>query len=232
MSASVCAALIWKRIVSSPFGTTGKVRPTARMPRSKSPRPSRARVPCRARASGTTGCGPGMDSNPSDSSPRRNCVVRACRFASRARPSALSATSMALHRRGGVGRAERVRVDVGVRLLPHRFDELGAAGDESAVDAERLAERADEDVDARAAVLFGAASGRSVGGDAVRIVHHRDDAIAESVSCRGDERRDRVDRRVVAAHAEDAVEDHDDASGVRRAPAPGARSRSARSLCL
>ena len=62
-------------------------------------------------------------------------------------------------RGGAIGGAERVRVDVGVRLLPHRLDQLGAAGDEPAVDAERLAERADEDVHARAAVLLGAPPG-------------------------------------------------------------------------
>ena len=85
------------------------------------------------------------------------------------------------HGRRAVGRAERVRVDVGVGLLPHGLDQLGAAGDEAAVDAEGLAEGADQDVHARAAVLLGAAPGRAVGPDAVRVVHHRHDAVAEAV---------------------------------------------------
>ena len=59
--------------------------------------------------------------------------------------------------------------------------ELGAAGDKAAVDAKRLAEGADEDVDPRAAMLFGAAAGAAVGGDAMRVVHHRDDAVAEAI---------------------------------------------------
>ena len=182
MSASVCAALIWKRIVSSPRGTTGKVRPTARMPRSKSPRDhGAARVGVaheqrhdrmRARESTRTRA---------RSSPRRNWAVRAFRLRQPVAPLGAVGDVDGLDRRGAVGRAERVRVDVGVRLLPDRLDQLGAARDEPAVDAERLAERADEDVDARAAVLFGPAARRAVGGDAVRIVHHRDHPVAEPV---------------------------------------------------
>ena len=62
------------------------------------------------------------------------------------RPSSPSATSTARHGGRRIRGAERVRVDVGVGLLAHGFDQLGAAGDEPAVDAEGLAERADEDV--------------------------------------------------------------------------------------
>ena len=89
-------------------------------------------------------------------------------------------------------------------------------GDEAAVDAERLAEGADEDVDPRAAMLLGAAAGGAVGGDAMRVVHHGDDAVAEAILVLRDEPRNRIDRRVVAAHAEDAVEDDDDAAGAVR----------------
>ena len=47
-------------------------------------------------------------------------------------------------------------VDIGIRLLPDGFDELDASRNEAAIHAERLAERSDEDLDARTTMLFGA----------------------------------------------------------------------------
>ena len=53
-----------------------------------------------------------------------------------------------------------------------------------------------------------------------------------AISWRRDERRDRVERRVVAAHAEDAVEDDDDAADAVRHRSTDAVRGPSTSLCL
>ena len=124
MSPSLCAALIWKRIVSSPLRDDWEGQPhgeDASLEESSDHRPDAA---VSRTSSGTTGCGPGIDSNPSASSPRAE--LRRARV--QVRESRASVRGVRdvdrLHRRRAVGRTERVRIDVGVGLLPYRLDEL------------------------------------------------------------------------------------------------------------
>ena len=101
-----------------------------------------------------------------------------------------------LHRRCCVCRAQRIGINVGIGFLPHGLDGLGACRDESTVHPERLPERADKNVDAGAAMLLGATSCSSVGRDAVRVVHDRDDSVPETGVVLARECRDRVNRSV------------------------------------
>src|SRR5690606_10587940 len=72
-----------------------------------------------------------------------------------------------------------------------------------------LAERADENVAARPRVLLRAASCAAERADAVRVVDHEHDVLAEPVVVATAQLRDLGQWRVVAAHGEDAVR-HDD----------------------
>src|SRR5206468_3409564 len=58
-------------------------------------------------------------------------------------------------------------------------------------------------------VLLGSAAGLAEGADTVRIINHDDDVLGECAVVLARQRHHLVERRMVAAHAEDAVSDDD-----------------------
>ena len=99
-------------------------------------------------------------------------------------------------------RREAVREQVRPRALAQQLDDLAPAGDVAAARAaDRLAERAGEDVDALddAVMLGRAAAARADDADRVRVVDHHERVVALG------EVADPVEPREVAVHREDAV---------------------------
>src|SRR5207302_8478471 len=105
----------------------------------------------------------------------------------------------------------RVAEEVGRVLLPQEAHHGRAADDVPAVDAEGLAEGPDEDVGAAAGDFLGAAAGRTEAADAVRVVDEKDHAAREARVELLADARDAIERRVVAAHAENSIGDDDGA---------------------
>ena len=88
----------------------------------------------------------------------------------------------------GLARRDRVRIDVEGRGLAQVADDGVARHDVAAVDAERLAERADQHVDrAAAGDLLGAAAGAAEAADAVGVVDHQNDVLRKERVELGDE---------------------------------------------
>ena len=115
------------------------------------------------------------------------------------------------------GTAEAVNRN-GARGDPQVVDHLGRPGDEAAAGGERLGEGAHAQVDAvlDAQQLGGARAARAEHAGAVRLVDHQARAVALA------QLDDVHQRRDVALHREDAVDDDQHAAAValRRAPAP------------
>ena len=103
---------------------------------------------------------------------------------------------------------DRVGVDVEGVPLAQPPDHRSFAGDVAAIDAHRLPQGADQHVGAPAGDLLGAAPGGAESTDAVRVVHHQHAAAREARIVLPAQLGDAIDRRVVAAHAEHAIRDH------------------------
>ena len=115
-----------------------------------------------------------------------------------------------LERGGGLGWRDRVRVDVEGRRLAQIADHCRAACDVAAVDAECLSERADEQIGSLRASHFLRAPARITEcADAVRVIDDQDDILGKSRIVPIDDFADGSERRMIAAHAEDAVGHHD-----------------------
>ena len=114
---------------------------------------------------------------------------------------------------GAVGHAQWVGVDVGIRLLTHRLDQFHAAGNKASVHSKCLAEGADNDIRLGGGKFRGAPPGRAVSPDAVRVVYHRDNPVVHLPPPGSAQPLDLIDRGIIAAHAEDSVEDHHDSLG-------------------
>src|SRR5581483_2576091 len=95
-------------------------------------------------------------------------------------PAFLANDREALLQRRGKERGARSRIDVAARALQHEFDERRSSGDEGAVHARGLAERADVDEPRRreAEVLEHAGAARAETAEAVRVVHHEPGIVA------------------------------------------------------
>ena len=217
MSPSVCAALIWKRIVSSPRGTTGIGQADGEDAAVEEAADHRARAVGVAHEQRHDRVRPGdrLEAERLEAAAelrRARLQVGEPRRVLRR----LSATSIAVDRRRAVRRAERVGVDVGVGLLAHRLDRASALpATNPPLTPNALPNVPMKMSTPRAAVLLGAAAGarrrRAMPCESSMTVttpsRKRD-------SCRATTAGNRVERRVVAAHAEDAVEDDDHPAGA------------------
>ena len=120
-------------------------------------------------------------------------------------------------RRLGFAGRDGVGVDVEGRCLAQVGDQRLRRDDVPAVDAKRLAERADQHIDLGADDLLGAASVGAEAADAVRVIGDDDDVLGVARIVLGGDLHDLAEVGVIAAHAEDAVRDDDSArAGARQ----------------
>ena len=209
-------AITVKRRREEPSGTVGGRIPWAKTPRSRTRSQSsivalRRRRPRSAR-SGSASRRPPSPSAASAARRRRAFVLQALD------PLRLGRRSSSAGAGGGDrGRRRGGREDEGAGGVEEEVDGLGAGADVGAVGAERLAERADDDVDLAAEAGGGdrAAPAGAERPGRVRLVDHQPAAVAAGQLEQLRQRRD------VAVHREDAVGDDQRAAPAGLAQPPG-----------